>query len=83
MSTRYPVTIITTIREPLERHDVADSLFRADGAPWLQITLFKPNRRFQHETHRDWTAVKRVFKWLRQRTSYVAIIFVPAQLTIG
>ena len=71
-------TIVLTkqfLAELREKHDVADSLFLVDGAPWLQTALFELSLRFQHVTHGNRNAVERVFKELKRRTEQFATHF--------
>jgi putative transposase len=71
-------TIVLTkqfLQELLEKHDVADSLFLVDGAPWLQAALFQHNLRFQHVTHGNRNCVERLFKELKRRTEQFATHF--------
>jgi len=68
-------TIVLTkqfLQELQEKHDVADSAFLVDGAPWLQAALFEENLRFQHVTHGNRNAVERVFKEVKRRTEQFA-----------
>jgi transposase-like protein len=70
-------TVLTTqfLQELTEKHDVTDSLFLVDGAPWLQAALFDLNLRFQHLTHGNRNAVERLFKELKRRTEQFATHF--------
>jgi len=68
-------TIVLTkqfLQELTEKHDVADSLFLVDGAPWLQAALFQLELRFQHVTHGNRNAVERLFKEFKRRTQQFA-----------
>jgi transposase-like protein len=71
-------TIVLTkqfLQELAEKHDVVDSLFLVDDAPWLQVALFELSLRFQHVTHGNRYAVERLFKKLRRRTEQFATHF--------
>jgi transposase-like protein len=47
-STRTIVLTKQFLQEFTEKHDIADSLFLVDDAPWLQAALFELSLRFQH-----------------------------------
>lgn len=71
-------TIILTkhfLQELVEKHDVDESLFLVDGAPWLQAALAQLGLRFQHVIHGNRNAVERLFKELKRRTEAFATHF--------
>jgi len=79
-------TIVLTkqfLQELAEKHDVADSLFLVDGAPWLQAALFNLSLRFQHVTHGNRNAIERLFKELKRRTERFATHFRHATADSG
>jgi len=71
-------TIVLTkqfLRELAQKHNIADSLFLVDGAPWLHAALFELSLRFQHVIHGNRNAVERLFKELKRRTAQFATNF--------
>ena len=55
-------------KELLQKHDVENSLFLVDGAPWLHAACHRQGLRFQHQTHGNRNSVERVFRELKRRT---------------
>ncbi|MEA5385794.1 IS6 family transposase [Haloarculaceae archaeon H-GB11] len=66
------------LRELTAKHDVENSLFLVDGAPWLHAALHRLSLRFQHVTHGNRNAVERLFKELKRRTEQFATHFCHA-----
>jgi len=67
------------VQELTEKHDVEDSLFLIDSAPWLKAALHDFNLRFQTESNGNRNAVERVFKELKRRTKQFANHFKHAE----
>lgn len=67
-STRNTVTTKIFLRELAEKHDVDDSEFLVDGAPWLQAGLFELGMHFRHETFGERNPVERIFQEIKRRT---------------
>jgi len=58
-----------------EKHQVDDAVFLVDGAPWLQAACHRHGLRFQHVTHGNRNAVKRVFCKVKHRTNQFSNTF--------
>lgn len=56
------------IAELLEKHDLEDTVFLVDGAPWLHAALDRFSCGWRHETNGRRNAVERVFKEVKRRT---------------
>jgi len=56
------------LEELLEKHDLEETLFLVDGAPWLHGALHRYGCDFRHETYGRRNAVERVFKEVKRRT---------------
>ena len=56
------------LQELTEKHDLTDTVFLVDSAPWLKAALHDLTLRFQTITHGNRNAVERVFKELKRRT---------------
>lgn len=64
-------TIVTTkllLHELGDKHDIEDTEFLVDGAPWLQAALYERGLGFRHETFGDRNPVERAFQESKRRT---------------
>lgn len=52
-----------------EKHDVEDTVFLVDSAPWLEAALYPHGRRFRYETHANRNAIERLPEEIK-RCSY-------------
>jgi transposase-like protein len=57
------------LSELREKQQVDDATFLVDGTPWLQAACHRHGLRFQHVTHGNRNAVKRVVRKVKRRTN--------------
>ncbi|MFB6138592.1 MAG: IS6 family transposase [Halobacteriaceae archaeon] len=55
------------LRELDEKHDLDETEFFVDGAPWLHAGLHELGMHFRHETHGERNPVERVFQEVKRR----------------
>ncbi|ELY75344.1 transposase [Natrinema pallidum DSM 3751] len=63
------------LRELTENHDIEDAVFLVDDAQHLQTALRRHGLRFRYEKQGNRTAVERVFREIRRRSSSVSNCF--------
>ena len=66
---------MTSVEELIERHQLEDTEFLVDGAPWLHAALTHYGYEFRHETHGRKNAIERIFKAVERRTYQFANYF--------
>ncbi len=54
------------LRELREKHDIEDSEFFVDGAPWLHARLFELGMHVRHETFGDRNSVESIFQEIKR-----------------
>jgi transposase-like protein len=78
----YPTgtTAITPmfLSELPEKHRVDDEISPVDGAPWLQAACHRHGLRFQRVTHRNRSALERVFRGVKRRNNQFSISQTPS-----
>jgi transposase-like protein len=67
------------LRELDQKHDVNDTEFLVDGAPWLQAGLHELGMHFRHKTFGERNPVERVFQEVKRRTEQFYNCFSNAQ----
>ncbi|MDY6765218.1 MAG: IS6 family transposase [Halobacteria archaeon] len=55
------------LKELEQKHDIENSTFLIDQAPWLKSACHQLNLHFQHSTHGKRNSVERLFKKLKRR----------------
>lgn len=55
-----------------QKHDVSDTVFLVDGAPWLQQALRRHGLTFRHETNGQRNTIERLYKEIKRRTNQFA-----------
>jgi putative transposase len=63
------------LSELREKHQADDAAFLVDDPPWLRATCHRHGLRFRCITHGARTAVKRVFREVKQRTNQFSNTF--------
>jgi transposase-like protein len=69
-STRMTTLTKIFLQEFTEKHDVTDTVFLIDSAPWLKAALQDFTLRFQTSTYGNRNAVERIVKEINRRKQF-------------
>lgn len=69
--TRTTMATKLLLEELAEKHDINQSEFFVDGAPWLQAGFFELGMHLRHETHGERNPVERAFKEIKRITEQI------------